>query len=657
MSEQGKTPIQYFPTEFEVWNAEALSVMAFLHGKGVDVGCGRRSLHKQMVRVDINPEVEPDHVADAAQLPFGEGEFDFMWSSHNLEHTADAMQTILEAERVVKLGGFLVYIIPDKNFTAGRDPTHVCEWTPQEFMEKYAEIPGLQLVDFGRAAKQWSFKVVYQKVESGGDTDAHGLTRTGGIGAEGRAEGSLMPTLSPRDGSSTLRGERHEWSGGGRTREVVEKGLESFKPRDMRREPIRVSSISDHPRLTTGFGLVHRQILAGLQRALFRVSVLGTMDTTPPRPGEFPYYVESVCKHDFFGYEAALPFLARSNPEVLFMLGDPGTLAQRMQSMFLLGARLPVVVYFPIEGTPILSAYVSMIEAVQESGGRAVTYTAWGAQQIEEASEGKLKVAWVWHGVDHAPFRRYPEEERQRLRELVGWGDKFVVMNVSRNKRTNRQAAYMQAARVLRDTYGVKDVLFYLHCDPQDQRAMDGMQGLDLKQQAKFYGVEEMVLFPPDLADQLHGPAYHQLKATGLQSAVRPSTPEARAQMFATYSLIERYNCADLYVDASSVQGFNLPNVEAMACGLPVAATDDDGPRREVLGPAAMWMAPAAVDYWHTGARLQIVTPETIAATVLTMMKDNLAAWSKRSQERALMFRWKACQDRFVQAIKEVAAE
>jgi glycosyltransferase involved in cell wall biosynthesis len=186
---------------------------------------------------------------------------------------------------------------------------------------------------------------------------------------------------------------------------------------------------------------------------------------------------------------------------------------------------------------------------------------------------------------------------------------------------------------------------------------MEGMGGLDLKEQVKFYGVEEMVLFPPDLADQLHGPAYHQLRPAGWQPAVRPSSPEARAEAFMSLSMIDRYNCADAYLDASSVQGFNLPNVEAMACGLPVAATADDGPRAEVLGPAAMWMKPTAEDYWHTGARLQIVTPETIAATVLTLMKDDLGAWSKRSLERAQLFKWKACQDRFVQAIKGVVAE
>lgn len=607
--------IEYFPTEFSVWNEEAVSVITFLGGKGVDVGCGVRSLREDVVRVDKNPEVKPDHVADAAKLPFEDGKFDFMWSSHNLEHSADTLAVILEAQRVVKAGGYLVFIIPDKRYTAGLDPTHQHEWEPQEFIEPYKLLPGLQLVDFGRAGKNWSFRVVYQVLED---------------------------TLQQPDLQATA--------------QIVERGLQELQPRNLRRDPIRLSSIGDHPRLTTGLGLVHRQILAGFQRALYRVSVLGTMDTTPTRQGEFPYYVESVCEHDFYGYETGPRFLHRTSPEVLFMVGDPGSLDDRLSTMFVLGhVPIKTVIYFPIEGAPLHKGILSLVERVQASGGRAITYTQWGADRIAEQSEGKLRVDWVHHGIDHAPFRPYPAEERERLRNLVGWQDKFVVMNVSRNKRTNRHMAYIQAARMLKDE-GIGDVVFYLHCDPLDKLAISGMGGMDLKQIVEYYNVSDMVLFPPDVHDQLHGCAYHQLQGT---TFLPPPAAEQRGAAFARLSLIDRYNCADMYMDASSVQGFNLPNVEAMACGLPVWATDDHGVRREVLAGAAHYLEPATVDYWHTGAQLWLVDPLTIADAVKDAREahaegDGWQMWREQSLERAKQFKWKTCQDKFIEAVKEV---
>jgi len=617
---QGELPaIEYYPTAFVTWNQEADSVMSFLHGKGVDVGCGVRSLHKDMVRVDANPDVRPQHVADATALPFEDGTFDFMWSSHNLEHNVDTLAVIREARRVVKPGGYLVYIIPDKRYTAGLDPTHQHEWEPPEFIfggEGWSgsRIPGLLLVSYGVAGPKWSFHVVYQVLE----------------------DAKSQPAPAPG---------------------VIEKGAATLQPRNYRRDPISVGSLGDHPRLTTGLGLVHRMILSGFQRALFKINVLGTMDVTPMYPGEFPYFVESVCKHDFFGYEHGASFLARTRPEVLFMVGDPGTLGEHKDRLFALGLgmiHLPMVIYFPVEGAPVHAGALALLEDVQKSGGRAITYTKWGAEQIEKQSG--IKVESVPHGVDHAPFRRYPEEERQRLRELIGWQDRFVVMNLSRNKRTNRHMAYIQAAQMLKEM-GHPEVLFYLHCDPEDRLAIAGLGGVNLRAMVAHYDVADMVLFPPDLHDQLHGPAYHRLDRAG--ALTKPSNAEARGEMFAHLSLIDRYNCADVYLDASSVQGFNLPNVEAMACGLPIWATRD-GVRCEILGAAGHYMEPAAEDYWHTGALLQIVTPKAIVEAVgqaMTHMAGDGEMWRQASLAQASKFRWKECQNKFVQTVKEVVGE
>jgi SAM-dependent methyltransferase len=82
----------------------------YLRGKGIDIGCGDDCL-----KVD-DGSVRPWDVGDGdAQLMKGvaDGEFDFVYSSHCLEHMRDVRETLLHWTRILKPGGFLYVIVPD----------------------------------------------------------------------------------------------------------------------------------------------------------------------------------------------------------------------------------------------------------------------------------------------------------------------------------------------------------------------------------------------------------------------------------------------------------------------------------------------------------------------------------------------------------------
>jgi ubiquinone/menaquinone biosynthesis C-methylase UbiE len=90
------------------------------------VGCGpkrRDKLHQtfhtddwQEIRVDINPEVEPDIVGTMTSMPAIANDFvDAVWSSHNLEHlyAHEVPIALREFLRVLKPGGFALLTMPD----------------------------------------------------------------------------------------------------------------------------------------------------------------------------------------------------------------------------------------------------------------------------------------------------------------------------------------------------------------------------------------------------------------------------------------------------------------------------------------------------------------------------------------------------------------
>jgi predicted SAM-dependent methyltransferase len=83
------------------------------------IGCGTHSLPEWLegyeeVRLDIDPDVQPDIIASMTDL--GEiGPYDAVYSSHCLEHLyPDEVHVALaEVRRVLKPGGFAVIIVPD----------------------------------------------------------------------------------------------------------------------------------------------------------------------------------------------------------------------------------------------------------------------------------------------------------------------------------------------------------------------------------------------------------------------------------------------------------------------------------------------------------------------------------------------------------------
>lgn len=92
----------------------------------LNVGCGSAGPERlpecfqqedwQQIRLDINPAVQPDIIADLTDLSAVQtGSVDAVYSSHNIEHlylheTTVALQ---EMHRVIRPGGFLLVTLPD----------------------------------------------------------------------------------------------------------------------------------------------------------------------------------------------------------------------------------------------------------------------------------------------------------------------------------------------------------------------------------------------------------------------------------------------------------------------------------------------------------------------------------------------------------------
>ena len=108
-----------------------LSDLREVRGKVLDVGCGAGSVAKAVKReradlqvfgcdlsqsalavANHSPEGVDFRLATAEQLPFSDGEFDFVWIFDVLEHVESPEQVLREVARVLRPGGGFHIVLP-----------------------------------------------------------------------------------------------------------------------------------------------------------------------------------------------------------------------------------------------------------------------------------------------------------------------------------------------------------------------------------------------------------------------------------------------------------------------------------------------------------------------------------------------------------------
>ena len=78
-------------------------------GSGIDIGCGPDPISPTVKTFDIGD-------GDANNITqYVAEQFDFVYSSHCLEHMQDPKKALMEWWKLVKIGGHLILIVPDED--------------------------------------------------------------------------------------------------------------------------------------------------------------------------------------------------------------------------------------------------------------------------------------------------------------------------------------------------------------------------------------------------------------------------------------------------------------------------------------------------------------------------------------------------------------
>ncbi len=138
-------------------------VISYTKGVGIDIGCGLNKIHSCAIGIDVRlgkkdfaypygANIKGSKGLESLALPwFCDDSLDFVFSSHCLEHFSDPRKATQESLRVLKPGGYLVFILPDMRYyprkgERGANPDHEWDCCPEILVRIVKDVGGCDLV-------------------------------------------------------------------------------------------------------------------------------------------------------------------------------------------------------------------------------------------------------------------------------------------------------------------------------------------------------------------------------------------------------------------------------------------------------------------------------------------------------------------------------
>ncbi len=160
-----------------LWRTEVEAIKKWVN-KGlnfIDIGCSSRKKLSHAIGVDLSRDSGkcPEWVFDEEDgLPFKEKTLDGIIASHCAEHLPDPIETINEWIKLLKIGGRLILVVPDVNFTPkmnteGCDPTHRWDWIPETFKIEILDKLDkniFNILHHKQIGNSWSFLTVLERI-------------------------------------------------------------------------------------------------------------------------------------------------------------------------------------------------------------------------------------------------------------------------------------------------------------------------------------------------------------------------------------------------------------------------------------------------------------------------------------------------------------
>ena len=348
---------------------------------------------------------------------------------------------------------------------------------------------------------------------------------------------------------------------------------------------LRIMPISDSPWAPTGFGTNTRNVSAILAKEGHHIGYAGCqnpnhskyatewplgqtekivewenlpiMHAGQERFGEksFPHWVKNfkpdvIWSHlDFQMFMHIANFKSPKNAKIP-LYDDKGKMLNRKQRTTLVhnmfkelskGQPWKWAATIPFDGQPCLASWQELLDQIDYK----ICMSRYGQLCMEEEFENVDESWYIPHGVDCNFFKPKldPMYGKTKLKDIAGGA--FVVGCVARNQHRKNIPQLVKGFKefIDRNDLKPKDARLMLHMDWKDA------MGWQFPAFTDAYGITEYLL-PPLMGV--------------LDAGEAPDDA----------GMVDIYNCMDVFVLPTAGEGFGIPTIEAMACGVPVAVTN-----------------------------------------------------------------------------------
>lgn len=372
---------------------------------------------------------------------------------------------------------------------------------------------------------------------------------------------------------------------------------------------MKICWLSPSPLLPTGIGKVSHYLIERLKEKGFDISVLN------PQYGGKPLDIDGVTHYPLFsGMDMITPCLEEIKPDVMVAYASNWFPPYNQLSSVVAQSGIPLLWYVTIEFARLSTGYLESLVGAN----MVATPSSFGkALLCQHLPESRVRV--VPHGVDRRYYRAL--EPRPRFE---GTEDRFVFGMVGRPTLRKEFPVLLKAFTRLPEAVRDKCRL-YLHTMPFEETV--GPPSWNLPMLILQLGLAGKVLMPGQKANKWWG-----------------YSEEEMGQIL---------NTLDCHVLCTSGEGFGLPVLESMACGVPNIVSRNTA-LPEVAGDGALY-AECWEDTLATSEGFELFTTmvDSTREQLLRMYEDEKLRLELREKalEQAGRFTWEKAVDEMSAAI------
>lgn len=389
---------------------------------------------------------------------------------------------------------------------------------------------------------------------------------------------------------------------------------------------MKIVIISQSPLWTTGFGVTCNKIAFSLANAGHHVTCFSLGEDSNEKQ-EHPFAIYPVAWSQAYN---ELSFVLKNiKPDVILINFDINAVRYFMNFCTSLSWEKNVYAHLVIDGFPV---HNDMINVIKKIKGIIVPTRASKKYLI---SHGVKNILYAPHGIDKKFF--FSIEDKPSLRAKIGItgkaNNKFIVGVFAKNEERKQLPKVLLALHYLIYNLNQKDILLYLHT----QAKTDHNKGWDLEFIVNTLRLNKHVIFT----------AKNFLQNKGVD---RISVSKNNS-----LSYVERLNICDLIVNIPFSGGFELCNIEAQACGIPLLTINDEGNIKEIVGESAFLIQPCVKNIWGNGAVINTINEKELAEKILFIknnpqLQDSIKA---AGLENSKKFTWQPLERALIKLLSE----